>query len=106
MVFACDSLIAALSAHSTLNGLTRIDSFNLAGNLSNAFIAQGSGRCVRRDGNLGMLPKSMVLRQRLDPEHIQSGAGHVTFLQQVQQILFNQMFAARHIDEKCARLQL
>ena len=75
-----DALITTRSTHPPLNGLPRVDRFYFAGNLRNAFIAQGSGRSVRRDRYFGMLPERMVLRQRLYPEHIQSGASQVTFL--------------------------
>src|SRR3990167_472540 len=83
----------------TRNGLTRFQRADLARDLGDALVAQGACRGVGGDGDLGVLPERVVSGQWFGAEHVQRGAGHLVALQQGQQIGFNQVRAARHVDQ-------
>jgi hypothetical protein len=52
-----------------------------------------------------MTPKGMLSRQGLLPKHIQQGPGEMTAVESGEQVLLNQMTAARHIDQVSADRQ-
>ena len=87
------------------DGLSPLLGEDLPRYLRDALLAQGAGRRVGCDCDLGVAPERMPLGQRLGAEHIQRGAGQVAAVEQRDQVLVHQMRAASHVDDETARHQ-
>src|SRR3990167_1593637 len=77
------------------NGIAALQREDLAGDLGDAFIAQGACRGVGRDGDFRVFPESVPGGQRLGAEHVQRGPSHVAAVQQGQQVVVDQVRATR-----------
>src|SRR5471030_807987 len=78
---------------------------DLVRDLLRAFLAQRFSGDMRRDREARRAPERMIVRQRFGVEYIECRGGDLTGLHGVEQIVVDQMPAAREVDEIRARRQ-
>ncbi|SQC39935.1 Uncharacterised protein [Clostridium sporogenes] len=105
--------VAARVVDDAADGRAALERADLAGDLLDGFRAQRLGRAVRRDRDARRTPERMVVRQRFVLEHVERGRGDLAARERVEQVGFDEMRAARDVDDvragresrECARRQ-
>src|ERR1700744_5053246 len=90
--------IAAFQIHYAGNRFTARKRPDFLGDLRDAFLAQGEGGDMRRDRDARRMPEGVIDGERLGVEYIERRGGDLAVLHGVEEVVIDQMRAAREVD--------